>query len=157
MKHDDPHYTIDLKDAAMIQNGTHQTVHGYVSLATQTPSLKSLKAMYIINRVAHKQKGPDDNTARIEKDLWYNADKSVWVNNWDKAITDDLEEIEEPAALREVELGHDLMSEDNKYYPELKVLCDVQRVMKESTKVADRAEDDVRKMWDDRMNEQAEK
>ncbi|MCJ1250222.1 hypothetical protein MMC30_007448 [Trapelia coarctata] len=83
--------------------------------------------------------------------------QTLWINNWDKSITEDVEGIEEPAALREVDLGNDFISEASKYFPELKVMCDVRQAMKKSMEIADKVEEDVMEMWQERLDEQAKK
>lgn len=135
---DDSHYTLDIKDANMVKNKTHQTIHGYVAPFTET-----LNNMLVVDRVVHKKRSPTDTTARVEKDLWYHDEKHRWINNWDKALNKGLREIDEPAALRDVELGQAFMAVDTKWFEELKALCDVEEAMKESIKVAKEVQGDL--------------
>lgn len=99
---DDLHFTIDIKDSAMIENGTHLTVHGYIAVQSATNQVIN---MFNMNRIVPKQ--DDKGAIKIEKDQYYDPRKNKIVNNWDIAT---LKAFDEPDELSLVRLGDNFIT-----------------------------------------------
>lgn len=113
--------------------------------------------MFVVRKAAPKKQDKNDTTAQIEKDLWYSKRGMKWVNNWDIKLTQELREIEEPAALREVELGHDFLAVGTKYFEELKIMCDVQQALDETATVVKGVRRDAQMVWQQGLGKREEK
>ena len=78
------------------------------------------------------------------------------INNWDNE-SDKLWEIEEPAALRDVELGDDFIAVTNKYFAEFKVAYDAEKMLAELANEVVEVRGDLAKLWQQRLEEQEKK
>ncbi|KAF6233318.1 hypothetical protein HO173_008442 [Letharia columbiana] len=93
---------MDIKDAAMISNNTHLTVHAYLTTKSNTDEVTN---MWDVDVVAPKKTA--DNDLKIEKDEYFEKRKQKHVNNWNMA---NLQEFDEPTELSRVHLGDNFIT-----------------------------------------------
>ena len=94
------HYTLDIKDKKMIEDGTHLTLHGYVGNTNPNPDKPTeFRNMWFVDKAVPKQR-PDGTTAKVEPDEWTEKRTGKKINNWAGA-----KEIAEPEELDNVRLG----------------------------------------------------
>ena len=91
------HFTMDIKDSAMIQNNTHLTIHAYLKADSNGYEMIN---MWDVGSVIPKKDA--DNGLKTENDAYFDRRKQKQVNNWSMA---NLQQIDEPAELSRVCLG----------------------------------------------------
>ena len=94
---DKQHFTMDIKDSAMIHNSTHLTVHAYLRVNSNTHDITN---MWDVDFVVPKRDAND--VLKVEKDAYFDSRKNMQVNNWNMT---NLQEFDEPEELSRVRLG----------------------------------------------------
>lgn len=129
MGQDRLHYTIDLKDAKMIQEKKHLTFHGYI---TESPDSKTFTNMFLVTDVKPRD-NDKDGSPRVEKDEYVSKETGETLNSWDPDLHD-LREMDEPPALRDLGFGDLFISVSTKYLADLKTTAEAEKALEKAAK-----------------------